>query len=292
MKKISVIWITGFFLCLTSFNIQAQQTNDIRATTIEPYRIAIASTKTTNIIFPYAIISVDRGSKDVLAQKAGGVENVLQIKAARESFPETNLTVITADGRLNSFVINYADRPSVLNLLLTENETEDPVLLSPGNINEAKVRQYAGEALKSREKTRGITDSKFGIRFSMNGLFIYDNTLFLRVSIRNRSNIIYDIDQLRFYIRDQKKSKRTATQELEITPLFTYNKTGKTEGHSEETIVFALSKFTIPDKKYLAVQLMERDGGRHLELHVKNRKIVKAVPVESGLKSLRDEKSE
>jgi conjugative transposon TraN protein len=292
MKKISVIWITGFFLCLTSFNIQAQQTTDIRATTIEPYRIAIGSTKTANIIFPYAIISVDRGSKDVLAQKAGGVENVLQIKAAKEGFPETNLTVITADGRLNSFLINYADYPSVLNLLLKDPETKDQVLLSPGNMNEAKMQRYAKEALGSGEKTRGITDRKFGIRFNTNGLFIHDNTLFVRVSIRNRSNISYDIDQLRFYIRDRKKAKRTATQELEITPLFIDNKTGKIEGHSEETIVFALSKFTIPDKKYLAVQLMERDGGRHLELHVKNRKIVKAVPIESGIKSLQDEKSE
>ncbi|MDX9880546.1 MAG: conjugative transposon protein TraN [Prolixibacteraceae bacterium] len=292
MKKISVIWITGFFLCLTSCNSQAQQTTDIRATTIEPYRIAIASTKTTNIIFPHAIISVDRGSKDVLAQKAGGVENVLQIKAARENFPETNLTLITADGRLNSFVINYTDRPSVLNLLLTENETEDQVLLSPGKINEAKVHQYGGEALKSREKTRGITDRKFGIRFSMNGLFIHDNTLFLRVSIRNRSNIIYDIDQLRLYIRDRKKSKRTATQEIEISPVLVHNNTGKVTGQSGSTIVLVVPKFTIPDKKYLAVRLMEKNGGRHLELHVKNRKIAKAVPVESGLKSLRGEKSE
>jgi len=292
MKKINVIWITGFFLCLTSFNGQAQQTTDIRATTTEPYRIDIASTKTTNIVFPYAIISVDRGSKDFLAQKAGGVENVLQIKAARESLPETNLTVITADGRLHSFVINYTDHPSVLNLSLTENETEYQVLLSPGKINEAKVRQYAGEALKSHKKTRGITDRKFGIRFSINGLFIRDDILFVRVGILNRSNISYDIDQLRFYIRDRKKAKRTATQEIEISSVLVHNNTGKVTGQSGSTIVFVVPKFTIPDKKYLAVQLMEKNGGRHLELHVKNRKIVKAVPVESGLRSSRDEKSE
>lgn len=45
--------------------------------------------------------SVDRGSKDVLAQKAKGVESILQVKAAKTNFDETNLTVINADGKLS-----------------------------------------------------------------------------------------------------------------------------------------------------------------------------------------------
>jgi len=110
----------------------------------------------------------------------------------------------------------------------------------------------------------------------MNGLFIQNDVLYVRISIENESNINYDIDQLRFFIRDQKKAKRTATQEIEVSPVFVYNDTHKVEGQSANTIVFALPKFTIPDKKYLAIQLMEKNGGRHLELHVKNKTIVKA----------------
>ena len=63
----------------------------------------ITYSKTTSLVFPFSIKGVDRGSKDVLAQKAKGVENVLQLKAARRSFPETNLTIITADGNLHHF---------------------------------------------------------------------------------------------------------------------------------------------------------------------------------------------
>jgi hypothetical protein len=59
-----------------------------------------------------------------------------------------------------------------------------------------------------------------------------------------------------------------------------HNNTGKVTGQSGSTIVFVVPKFTIPDKKYLAVQLMEKNGGRHLELRACNRKIVKAVPIE------------
>ena len=110
--------------------------------------------------------------------------------------------------------------------------------------------------------------------------------------MKNQSNINYDIDQLRFFIRDRKKAKRTATQEIEIGPLYVQNDTPTIKGLSEQIFVFALPKFTIPDQKYLAVQFMEKNGGRHLELNVKDRKIIKAVPIESGLMSLWNEKSE
>src|SRR5690606_26501384 len=110
MRQISVIGL--MILLLTNFKGLAQQA----AQSIPSRPIEIAFSKTTNLVFPFEIKSVDRGSKDVLAQKAGGIENVLQLKAARQDFDETNLTVITSDGKLYSFLVNYADNPSALNL--------------------------------------------------------------------------------------------------------------------------------------------------------------------------------
>lgn len=277
MKKISALMTIGLFLFLAIFSANAQQPTSIQVKTIEPYKLDIAYSKTTNIVFPHAIISVDRGSKDVLAQKAKGVENILQVKAARDSFPETNLTVITADGRLNSFVVSYARRPTVLNLSLTGTLKGNTIFLSPENLNDAEVQSYAQAAAISKKKVKGIKDKNFGIRFQMSGLFIQDDVLYLRINIENQSNINYEIDQLRFFIRDQKKANRTATQEIEITPVYVQNNADKVNGTSNQTIVFALPKFTIPDKKYLAIQLMEKNGGRHLKLHVKNKTIVKAT---------------
>lgn len=276
MKNISAVMTMGFFLFLTIFSANAQQPASVQVKTIEPYKLDIGYSKTTNIIFPHAIISVDRGSKDVLAQKAKGVENILQVKAARDSFPETNLTVVTADGRLNSFVINYAEQPATLNLSLVGVKA-NTIFLSPENVNQAEIQSYAKAAALSKKKVRGIKDKDYEIRFQMSGLFIQDEVLYLRTNIENQSNINYDIDQLRFFIRDQKKTNRTATQEIEITPVYVQNDTYKVSGNSQHTMVFALPKFTIPDKKYLAIQIMEKNGGRHLELHVKNKTIVKAT---------------
>jgi hypothetical protein len=50
------------------------------------------------------------------------------------------------------------------------------------------------------------------------------------------------------------------------------------KGQSEIDLVYALKKFTIPDAKHLAIELFEENGGRNLELLIKNRMIVNAKP--------------
>src|SRR5258707_10982507 len=87
---------------------------------IETQNVEVTYNKTSTIVFAAIIKSVDRGSRDILAQKAKGVENVLQVKAARRDFPQTNLTVITADGVLHHFTVNYADQPVSLTVVTSE----------------------------------------------------------------------------------------------------------------------------------------------------------------------------
>jgi conjugative transposon TraN protein len=279
MKKINVVMITGVFLVLTSINAFSQNAIEDKASVIEPYHLTIAYFKTSNLIFPYAIKSVDRGSEEVLAQKARGVENILQVKAAKKGFDETNLTVITADGKLYSYILNYADNPARLNLQfgnLDKSGNDTDALFSFTNHNEAETRADAAQVTAEKRTVHGIKDKKYAMRFKLNGLFVRGDVMYYQIKIANRSNINYDIDQLRFFIRDQKKSKRTATQEIEIKPLYVQNDTAAITGQSERILVFALPKFTIPDKKYLAIQLMEKNGGRHLNMQVHNRTIVKA----------------
>lgn len=277
MKKISAVMVTGIFLVLTSINAFSQTIQTL-ASGIQPFRLEVGFNKTTNLIFPYAIKSVDRGSKDVLVQKAKDVENILQVKAGKVNFEETNLTVITADGKLYSYVLDYVNSPSSLNIqFAATNDLNPEATFSRGASNEAMIQANAEKVAGKKRTLYAITDKKYGIKLSLNGLFVQNDVMYYQVKIENNSNINYDIDQLRFYIRDQQKSKRTATQELEIKPLYIRNKTKTILGQSEQVLVFALQKFTSPDKKLLTIQLMEKDGGRHLHLSVKNALLMKAA---------------
>src|SRR5689334_3832150 len=91
---------------------------------IDSQNIQVTLNKTSSIVFPAVITSVDRGSRDILAQKAKGVNNVLQLKAAKPNFRETNLTVITGDGVLHHFTVRYSQDPSSLTVNVNQPEQE------------------------------------------------------------------------------------------------------------------------------------------------------------------------
>ncbi len=54
-----------------------------------------------------------------MANKAVDVENVLKVKASQIGFNETNFSVMTADGKFYSFVVNYNETPVLLALNLS-----------------------------------------------------------------------------------------------------------------------------------------------------------------------------
>ncbi len=231
--------------------------------------------KTTSIVFPYAIKSIDKGSPDVLMQKAKGVENILFVKAAKENFNQTNLTVVTADNRLYVFVLNYNESCPDLNIKADNTAAvSGNILFSMENDNQKKIEQYASLALSKKKKLERLKRSRFEMKLNVTGIFIHQDILYFRLMLGNNSKINYEIDQLRFFIRDRKKSKRTASQEIEVIPLYSTSASSVIPDKSEVNIVYAVSKFTIPEKKYLTIQLIEKNGGRHIEIDVKNNDLI------------------
>lgn len=270
MKRINQLFLTLVMLVYVSAYPQLKERETVFYE--EQYKnLQIGYSKTTSIVFPYSIKSVDKGSADVLVQKAKGVENILLVKAAKQYFFQTNLTVVTTDARLYVFVLNYDDNCPDLNIN-AENAVpaSKDILFSMEHENQKKIEQLASLALSKKKKTSGLKKSKFQIRLEVNGIFIHQDVLYLRVVLENKSKINYDIDQLRFFIRDQRKSKRTASQEIEILPLYTSSSSAVIPYKSEVTKVYAVEKFTIPENKYLTLQLIEKNGGRHLEVNINN----------------------
>lgn len=268
------LWITVCLILIAIPGSAQLKTQTENHPAIESADLHIGYSKTTSIIFPYAIRSVDRGSQEVLAQKAKGAENVLLVKAGQQNFTQTNLSVITTDGRLYSFILNYDEQCPTLTFAIDgKAESRSNVLFSSENENQKEIQQYASLALFKKIKISGLKEDRFYIKLQVNGTFIHQDLMYFRLLLGNASRINYDIDQLRFFIRDQKKSKRTASQEIEIVPLFATSNVSKIHDRSEVSVVFALPKFTIPEKKILVIQLIEKNGGRHIELDVKNKEL-------------------
>lgn len=228
--------------------------------------LCIATDKTTSLIFPFAIRHVDRGTQSVLVQPVKDVPTILLVKAAAKDFPETNLSVITDDGSVYSFVVCYDKKPAiwVYHLPVTKNAT---------------LANYANAILDNPQTIRGIKGKKWDILAQITGIYIKGDVIYYQLHLVNQSPLDYDIDFLKFFIRDNKKSNRTAIQENELKPLHVIGNIAEVKANSSSSVVVALDKFTIPDAKHLAVQVMEKNGGRHLFMKVNNRKIMQAIPL-------------
>lgn len=263
-----LLWAGLFSICFAPAIGQIVQADNVELT----------YNKTSSIIFPALITSVDRGSRDILAQKAKGVNNVLQLKAGKVNFKETNLTVITADGALHYFTVRYADKPSVLTINADRQfSPESPTEIEfSSELTQVELEQHANAILESPRTRRIKGQSKYQMKMELQGIYIQDNTMFFHVKVENQSNIPYHSDVFRFFIKDKQKAKRTASQELSQKPVYQLGTTELIQGKSTNNVIVALPKFTIPDAKHLVIELLEKNGGRHLVLTINNKTIVNA----------------
>ncbi len=226
--------------------------------------LCLSTDKTTSLVFPFPVKHVDRGTPVVLAQQVKEVPNILLVKAGAKDFPETNLSVATEDGSLYSFAVCYDPKPSAW------------VFHLPVQVKES-LKSGATALLDNPGVIRGIRDRKWGMCAKVTGIYVKDDVLFYQLALQNDSPLDYAIERIRFFVADKKKSKRTAVQELDLKPLHSVGNTALVKARNATVLVVALDKFTIPDARYLGVQIMEKNGGRHLSMKINNRDLMDAL---------------
>lgn len=256
---------------------------------IPPYGLEVTFDKTVHIIFQAAVRYVDLGSTKIIAGKAEGAENVIRIKAAVRNFEdETNFSVITDDGNFYSFNVRYVQEPEKLNIEMKELITKaapgktqtgagDVYLKELGKEPPAAVNQIMNNIYKNdKSDIKNISSKKYGVEFSIKGIYTNNGMLYFLSQIKNITNIPFDIDFITFKIVDRRVTKRTAVQEQVLTPLRVLNNNQTIRGKSVARSVFTLEKFTIADNKMLVIEIFEKNGGRHQSVTITNRNIVKA----------------
>lgn len=248
-------------------------------TSIETTALKITCNKTTHLIFPAAVKAVDRGSPAVLVQRVKGVENMLKVKAAKPGFAQSNLSVITADGKLYSFVVDFQNEPIQLNYQFAKDNiaTAVPVTFTSNNLSETDFLHKAGILRELKHCLNGVKETKDDMSLHLLGIYIDDEVMYFKLSIKNSSPINYDVESIRFFIQDKKKARRRATQENEIIPLYQSGSNYKINAIAKEEYVFAVPKFTLSVRKRLVIEMTEKNGGRYLHVKVGNKRIMKAI---------------
>ena len=267
---------------------------------IEPRKIEAGFTKTVHILFPSPVTYIDIGSMDIIAGKADGAENVVRVKAAVRNFTaETNLTVITEDGGFFTFDVHYAENPAVSTLNLTVQEpqpggvkklstTDTPQQPAPASEGRVLLREVGREKpatvkrmlsdiyRQNRMDVKGIRTKKYGIGVEVQGIYVFNDVIYIHTCISNDTNISFEVDARRFIVADRKLTKRTAQQQTTLEILRVCNDPAVVRGHQRQRTVFALPKLTISDDKVLLLEIIEKNGARHQTIEIPSRELLKA----------------
>jgi len=238
---------------------------------LAPYPLQVGERKTSNIIFPYAIRSIDRGSRDILARTATGAENILQVKAATGNFAATNLSVITADGKLYSFLVSYDPDPRLLTISFARDSL---ARFEKDSLND-EVLALQANAVIEQKKFLYRHSASDKMQLTLERIYISSQVLWFTFKIENHSQVAYEPDYIKFFITDKHKARRTAMQETEAAPLFRLPM-DVIKGHDQKEMLFGFAPFTIAKGKKLKLVISEKNGGRMLELNIKNNSILKA----------------
>ena len=283
MQKLLSCAVALLFMAVSSYGqVQSQHFYD-QAFKL-PYHLSVNDQKTTVLIFPAPIAAngVDRGTGDILAKTVTGVDNILKVKGATAPFEQTNLTVVTTDGKVYAFTVDYSTTPDEKPIDLGKQLAQEAAvaLFKSRKLNDEQVGELSKAVVSTKPFLKKPKESSFKMKAKLTGIYTAEDVVFYRVTLQNASPIDYDLDFMRFYVRDKKRLKRTAEQEKELQPLLIYKEVGNTTvANAAQTFVMAFMKFTIADKKNFIIQFFEQNGDRHLGLKISGDDIIKARPL-------------
>lgn len=275
MQRIGFFLFTALLFATYTSDAQSQVT---ASGVVAETDLQITYSKTSSIIFPWHIVAVDRGSADLLVQKARNIANVLQLKARRRNMAATNLTVITADGLLYHFPIRYAESPERLTVQLNGRMDSASSIIFE-NMTAQQFERDANNILHHAGYNFIKGKRKDGVAFTIEGIYVRGPYLYYHLHVDNGTSLDYAVDQLAFYVKDNRKVKRTAFQEISLKPLYHKGDVNIIKAYAHEDIVICLDKFTLADDRHLTAELTEMNGGRNLVLKLKNRHLLKAEPL-------------
>ena len=138
-----------------------------------------------------------------------------------------------------------------------------------------EMTRYARQIWASPARFRNVATKRHRMTMRLNNIYSVGEYFFIDFSVDNRTNIRFDIDQLRVKLNDKKTSKATTVQTIELTPQLVLDPTQSFRYGYRNVIV--LKKMTIPNDKILTIELSEKQiSGRTISLSVEYEDVLSA----------------
>ena len=181
-----------------------------------------------------------------------------------------------------SFIAQYKvvyrnqDNLNTITNIHIQPEAMQPVEFEKMVFSNLELRKFAMDIIKKKSEINPIREEKnLKLSFQLNNVYVISDYIFLDMTIKNNSNLSYDIEDLKFSLEDKKIHKATNNQSVDLTPILQLNP----QKHFRKNFrnIYVFKKFTYPNSKVMMIRLIEEQlSGRTIEMKVNYSEILKA----------------
>ena len=142
--------------------------------------------------------------------------------------------------------------------------------------------RYARQIWTSPARFRNVSSKKHRMTMRLNNIYSAGDYFFLDFSVDNRTNIRFDIDEVRLKLSDKKVSKATNSQVVELKPELVLEQS-RSFLHGYRNVI-VVKKLTFPNDKVLTVELTEKQiSGRTISVNIDYEDVLSADGFSSAL---------
>ena len=191
-----------------------------------------------------------------------------------------NIGVITVVGQ--SFIAQYkaiyrnSENLNTVTNIHIQPENMQPIEFNKMVFSNLELRKFAMDIIQKKSEKNPIRKEKnLQLNIQLNNVYVMSDYIFLDMTVKNNSNLSYDIDDLKFSIEDKIIYKATNNQSIEMTPVFQLNP----QKHFRKNFrnIYVFKKFTFPNSKVMMIRLIEEQlSGRTIEMKINYSDILKA----------------
>lgn len=258
--------ITAFLLAaglLAGREAQAQRTYE------EMEQLTVNEQVTTVITASEPVRFVDISTDKVAGDQP--IDNVIRLKpkeAGHEDGEVLAIVTIVTERYRTQYALVYTTR---MREAVTDKEIlwqERDAYNNPAvSMSAADMTRFARRVWNSPAKIRNVATKAHRMVMRLNNIYSVGDYFFIDFSIENRTNIRFDIDEIRVKLADKKLTKATNAQIIELTPVMVLER-GKTFRHGYRNVI-VVKKMTFPNDKILTIEMTEQQiSGRNISLNI------------------------
>ena len=258
--------ITVFFLTvglLSGHEVLAQRTYE------EMEQLTVNEQVTTVITASEPIRFVDISTEKVAGDQP--IDNIIRLKpkeGGHEDGEVLAIVTIVTERYRTQYALLYTTR---VREAVTDKEIElrerDAYNNPAVSMSTAEMIRFARRIWNSPAKIRNVATKAHRMTMRLNNIYAVGDYFFIDFSVENRTNIRFDIDEIRVKLADKKLSKATNAQVIELTPTLVLER-GKVFRHGYRNVI-VVKKMTFPNDKILTVEMTEKQiSGRNICLNI------------------------